>query len=102
MHSLCIPNVYLDRFIGLLSMIRQLKTSVELDKDGNGGWKFNVLHYFKLPGFSTGDAQFRYFITLERYFHVFGSLAMHITLLKEYNSNNPANWNQYILCVRMN
>jgi hypothetical protein len=58
---------YLDRYMFNMSIVTQLMVR----------FHFNVLQCYRLPGCPCGDHTFRRFLTLERYFYVFGSIQMH-------------------------
>ena len=79
---------YMSRFIDNLGIILTLKKS----REAGGLFEFDVLQCFRLPGCVPGDHAFRRFLTLERYFHVFGSLLMHMNAMQESQYRFGGGW----------
>jgi hypothetical protein len=73
---------YLQRYMYILSIIRTLKVHYD----------FDVLQCNRLPGCFPADNAFRRFLTLERYFYVFGSVHMHIQEAESAGFQNGGPW----------
>ena len=58
----------------------------------------NLLRYFRRPNSGVTDSPtFRRFVTLERHFHLFGSIQVHKRVLESVDKEVGGNWDQGIL-----
>ena len=58
----------------------------------------NLLRYFRRPNSGvTESPSFRRFVTLERHFHLFGSIHVHRRVLEATNKDVGGNWDQGVL-----
>jgi hypothetical protein len=82
---LCNTIGYLERFIYVLGVILWAKK-----------YGCNLLRFNRKPGRYHVDSNFRTFISLERFFHVFGSIHMHRKVLMANKQEVGGNWNEML------
>ena len=81
---LCNTDGYLERFVFVIGVIHWAKC-----------WGVDLLRYHKKPSVKT-DADFRSFVTLERYLHFFGSIHLHKKVIEETNSAIGGHWTKMV------
>ena len=80
---LCNTIGYMERYIYIIGIILWAKS-----------YGCNLLRYFRRSNCVTTDPHFRRFITLERHFHLFGSIHMHRRVLEANRQDVGGNWDE--------
>lgn len=82
---LCNTTGYMERFVYNLNILRWAMESHSC----------NLLRYYKHDACKT-DAEYRAFVSLERLYHVFGSIHMHKSVIHKYSNQVCGPWQAYI------